>query len=287
MKFAGSLAATDRDKSWYELVGVPFDGNAGIKGARFGPAAIRSASQRLETFLWGRKLELSDLLYRDRGDVSLEHYLQGRSDRIPELELERRKMIFMGGDHSISYPLVKHFFERGNLASVIVIDAHADFRDVYKLNRYSNACVMRRIGELVGFEHVVEIGIRSASEEEYSALQDRITVYDAVTVKESGVEKLVQELGTEEEAEKTYLSIDIDVLDPGIAPGVEHPEPDGMTLAELLALIRGISACRDIVASDVVEVNPRMDGVGGITSLHAARVIFELLACYGAREKRY
>jgi agmatinase len=287
MKFAGSLAAADRDKAWYELVGVPFDGNAVINGARLGPAAIRSASQRLETYLWDRKLELSDLLYFDRGDLMLEHYQQGRSDRIPELELERRKMIFMGGDHSISYPLAKLLFERGDLTSVIVIDAHADFRDAYRSNRYSNACVTRRIAELVGFEHVVEIGIRSASEEEYRALQDRVRVYDAAVLKQKGLHKLVQELGTEGEAEKTYLSIDIDVLDPGIAPGVEHPEPAGLGLAELLALVRVIAEQRDIVASDVVEANPRMDGMNGITSLHAARVIFELLACYGAREKRY
>jgi agmatinase len=287
MKFAGSLAAADRDKAWYELVGVPFDGNAVINGARLGPAAIRSASQRLETYLWDRKLELSDLLYFDRGDLMLEHYQQGRSDRIPELELERRKMIFMGGDHSISYPLAKLLFERGDLTSVIVIDAHADFRDAYRSNRYSNACVTRRIAELVGFEHVVEIGIRSASEEEYRALQDRVRVYDAAVLKQKGLHKLMQELGTEEEAEKTYLSIDIDVLDPGIAPGVEHPEPAGLGLAELLALVRVIAEQRDIVASDVVEANPRMDGMNGITSLHAARVIFELLACYGAREKRY
>ena len=287
MKFAGSLAAADRDKAWYELVGVPFDGNAVMKGARFGPAAIRLASQRLETFLWGRKLELSDLLYFDRGDLMLEHYQQGQSDRIPELELERRKMILMGGDHSLTYPLVKLLFDRGDLGSVIVIDAHADFRDEYENNRYSNACVTRRIAELVGFEHVVEIGIRSASEEEYQALQGRILVYDAEAVKENGLNKLLQALENEAEAGKTYLSIDIDVLDPGIAPGVAHPEPDGMGLAELLALIRGISACREIVASDVVEVNPRVDAVGGITSLQAACVIFELLACYGAREKRY
>ncbi|HDS45991.1 MAG TPA: hypothetical protein ENN68_07895 [Methanomicrobia archaeon] len=287
MKFTGSLAAADRDKAWYELVGVPFDGNAGIKGARFGPAAIRSASQRLETFLWDRKLELSDLLYFDRGDVTLEHYRKGRSDRVPEFERASRKMIFMGGDHSISYPLVKHLFEHGDLDNVIVIDAHADFRDSYKRNRYSNASVMRRIAELVGFEHVLEIGVRSSSEEEYWTLQDRITVCDARAVRENGLPTLMQELGGEAEAGKTYLSIDIDVLDPGIAPAVEHPEPDGLGLAELLALLHVISACRDIVASDVVELNPRLDGMNGLTSLHAARVIFELLACFGAREKRY
>ena len=288
MKFAGSLAAADRAKAWYELVGVPFDGNASLKGARYGPAAIRSASQRLETFLWGRKVELSDLLYFDRGDVALDHYRKGQSAQVPELELElERRTIFMGGDHSISYPLVKHLFEHDDLTSVIVIDAHTDFRDVYKRNPYSNACVMRRIGELVGFEQVIEIGIRSASEEEYRALHDRILVYDASVLREDGVKKLLQALRSEAESEKTYLSIDIDVLDPGIAPGVEHPEPGGMTLAELLALVRVIAERRDIVASDVVEVNPQMDSVNGITSLHAARVIFELLACYGARENRY
>lgn len=269
MKFAGSLSEADKEKASYELLGVPYDGNAVKKGVREGPAAIRKASHRLETFLWHDRLELSDLLYYDCGDLNLDFGITNSVDT-------RVKKIFAGGDHSISYSLVKHFFERGELDRVLVIDAHADFRDVYKRKKLSNACVMRRIAELIGFENIVEIGVRSASEEEYASLK-KIRIYDAAMVKEKGVGRIVDEI--EGAGEKTYLSVDIDVLDPSIAPGVENPEPCGMSLEALISLIRGIMRTKKVVASDVVEVNPRVDNANGITSINAARIIFEMLGC--------
>lgn len=284
MKFAGSLPEAAKEKAWYELVGVPFDGNAIKKGARYGPHAIRKASQRLETFLWAQRRELADLLYCDRGDLTGEQ-LTGTSTWLEPFD-PPRKRIFLGGDHSITCYLVKRLLETGAISSVIVIDAHADFRDSYRGNRYSNASAMRRIADLIGFEQVIELGVRSASEEEYRELNGRIRLYDAAVIRERGVAWLTGELGKEAE-KKTYLSIDIDVLDPGIAPGVEHPEPCGLALPELIALLRGVLATRDVVASDVVEVNPRLDCGNALTSLHAARVVFELLAGYGRAEKRY
>jgi len=103
-------------------------------------------------------------------------------------------------------------------------------------------------------------------------------------MREKGVQGVLEEIGEGEE--KTYLSIDIDVLDPGIAPGVEHPEPCGLSLESLISLVQGIIKRRDVVASDVVEVNPGLDIVSGITSLNAARVVFEILACYWERDNR-
>ena len=283
MKFSGSLSEVDKKKAWYELVGVPFDGNAFKKGAREGPKAIREASQRLETFLWHRKLELSDLLYYDRGNITLERFTKGvRQERIEDFDLKKKK-IFIGGDHSISYPIVKYLFEHGEVAKVIIIDAHADFRDSYKNNRFSNACVTRRIAELIGFGNIIVIGVRSSSEEEYAAL-NQIRIYDTELLREKGVEGLLDAIG--EGKEKTYLSIDIDALDPSIAPGVEHPEPCGMSLESLIPLIQEIIKRKNVVASDVVEVNPRLDNVNGITSITAARIIFEILACYGEMDNR-
>ncbi|MHC1610242.1 MAG: arginase family protein [Candidatus Methanospirareceae archaeon] len=276
MRFSGSLSEADKEKAWYELVGVPFDGNAFKKGAREGPKAIRRASQRLETFIWQRRLELSDLLYYDRGDILPEQFTRGA--RIEDL----KRRIFIGGDHSISYHILKYLL--GEVAKVIIIDAHADFRDSYKENRYSNACVTRRIAELIGFENIILIGIRSSSEEEYAALH-QIRIYDGDLLRERGVEWVLDAIGKGEE--KTYLSVDIDVLDPGIAPGVEHPEPCGISLEDLISLISGITRIKNVVASDVVEVNPRLDTVNGITSINAARIIFEILACYGEKDNRY
>ena len=284
MKFSGSLPEVDKEKALYEIIGVPFpsDSNAFKKGAREGPKAIRRASQQLETFLWHEKLELSDLRYYDRGEIKLERKTFFKEESF-EFDLAKKK-VFIGGDHSISYPIVKYLFEHGEVAKVIAIDAHADFRDSYKGKKFSNACVMRRIAELVGFENIIEIGVRSSSEEEYASL-NQMRVYDAEMLREKGVECVLDEIGEGEE--KTYLSIDIDVLDPSIAPGVENPEPCGMSLESLISLIRGIIEKAKVVASDVVEVNPRLDSANGITSTNAARLIFEILACYWERDNRY
>ncbi len=255
-KFAGSLRDTDRANAKYELMGVPFDDNATLKGAREAPNAIRHASHRLETFLWRDKLELSDLLYYDSGDLDISHL---------DFDTDRRR-IFFGGDHSITYPLFKYYFERQALTKMVVIDAHADFRDTYLNNRYSNACVMRRVAELAGFENVIEVGIRSASWDEYEFMKDRISIYD------EDIDEIPHD--------KLYLSIDIDVLDPGIAPGVEDPEPCGLSLAALIALVRRIISEGDVIACDIVEVNPSLDVKNGITSINAARLVFEILAAY-------
>ena len=274
MKLSGSLSAADKLKADYELFGVPSDRNAVKRGARDGPEAIRKASQRLETLLWHRKHEVSDIRYYDCGDVNI--------DSVRTLELNRRKKIFLGGDHSISFPLLQYLFDRNAVEEIIAIDAHADFRDTYKSNRFSNACVMRRIAELIGFENVTEIGVRSSSVDEYEFIKSNITIYDAETLIEKGVEYVLEALRGEKE--KTYLSVDIDVLDPSIAPGVEHPEPCGMSLETLISLIHGIIMRRDVVASDVVELNPKRDYRNGITSINAARVVFEILACYCERD---
>jgi len=285
MKLAGSLSEKDKEKALYEIIGVPYDGNAINKGSIEGPKEIRNASQRLETFLWHKKLEVSDLLYYDYGDIKLKHKHFFKAQNIAELVLEHTgiRRVFLGGDHSITYPLVKYLFEHGEVASVISIDAHADFRDSYLGNKYSNACVMRKIAELVGFEHIIEIGVRSSSADEYASL-NKIAIYDADVLHEKGVQGVLEEIGRGEE--KTYLSIDIDVLDPGIAPGVEHPEPCGLSLESLISIVQGIIKGRDVVASDVVEVNPGLDIANGITSLNAARVVFEILACYWKRDNR-
>ncbi len=273
MKFAGSLSEAEKEKARYEIIGVPFDSNAFKKGTRYGPKAIRKASQLLETFIWDYKLELSDLLYYDSGDVMLERNFKSSVD-----VGTRRRKIFIGGDHSISYPLVKALFERDEVAKVIVIDAHADSRDSYKSNKLSNACVMRRIAELIGFENILQIGVRSSSEAEYRLIKDRLRIYDAAMLKEKGVDGILEEIGSDNE--KTYLSIDIDALDPGIAPGVDNPEPCGLSLESLIALVRGLIKGVNVVASDVVEVNPKRDNNNGITSINASRLIFEILASY-------
>jgi len=307
MRFAGSLTKADRDKARIEIFGVPFDGNAVLKGARKGPMAIRRASHTLETFLWRKEVEISEILFADAGDIAVSFPPRreiGEKFEVsvqPPLRSERRK-IFLGGDHSVTFALVKHLFERGFVEKVFVLDAHADFRESYKGNRFSNACVLRRIVELVGAENVVAIGVRSASAEEYEALhfqrkrgrgqgewqgkkKGELRIYDAWRVREdlSGVlSKLASECAAGKNA---YLSVDVDVLDPCVAPAVEYPEPCGLSVSEVLSLINGIFASSNVVAADVVEVNPRMERRNRITSVSAARIVMEILACMHEQEE--
>ena len=308
MKFAGSLTKADRDKARIEIFGVPFDGNAVLKGARKGPMAIRRASHTLETFLWRKEVEISEILFVDAGDIAVSFPTRrefGEKFEVsvqPPLRSERRK-IFLGGDHSVTFALVKHLFERGFVEKVFVLDAHADFRESYKGNRFSNACVLRRIVELVGAENVVAIGVRSASAEEYDALhfqrqqrrgqgewqgekKGELRIYDAWRVRED-LRGVLSELASECAAGKNaYLSVDVDVLDPCFAPAVEYPEPCGLSVSEVLSLINGIFASSNVVAADVVEVNPRMERRNRITSVSAARIVMEILACMHEQEER-
>jgi len=307
MRFAGSLTKADRDKARIEIFGVPFDGNAVLKGARKGPMAIRRASHTLETFLWRKEVEVSEILFADAGDIAVsfptrrEFREKFEVSVQPPLRSERRK-IFLGGDHSVTFALVKHLFERGFVEKVFVLDAHADFRESYKGNRFSNACVLRRIVELVGAENVVVIGVRSASAEEYDALRFRrkrgrgqgewqgekkggLRIYDAWRVRED-LRGVLSELASECVAGKNaYLSVDVDVLDPCFAPAVEYPEPCGLSVSDVLSLINGIFASSNVVAADVVEVNPRMERRNRITSVSAARIVMEILACMHEQEE--
>ena len=252
-----------------EIIGIPFDDNASFrKGSKDGPDAIRKASYELETFLWDKKIEITDIDYYDHENISFKNY----GDLFDSLEqFGCEKKMFLGGDHSISLPALKSVKIRHNDISVISIDAHTDFRDVYRDNRFSNACVMRRIGELVGFENMVEVGIRSSSKDEYDFIKDKLEIYDLNMIRKHGLDPFLNKL----DLKKVYLSIDIDVLDPALSPGVSNPEPDGLSTYELISLVRGIFEKTDVVACDLVEVTPES---GYVTAFIGARIVFEILA---------
>ncbi len=314
MRFAGSLSDKEREKALFEVVGVPFDGNAVKKGAAKAPGAVRKASHSLETFLWHRKREISDMRFYDAGDISLKRTgimalkesvnRNGKSDtgkHAESGELFRvcggtdRRTIFIGGDHSVSVALVRALCERYHL-KVFIMDAHADLREKYRGNIYSNACAARRIAEIVGIENVVLIGVRSASADEYDFIRENgVRVYDAeeITTDLKGVLSDINEMGEDECVHcgntASYISVDIDVLDPSIAPGVEYPEPCGLSMQHVISILSDIIRKKNVVAADVVEVNPRKDTTG-TTSICAARIVMEILAglhdaCHDACEK--
>jgi len=254
------------------LLGIPFDNNSSyMKGPADAPPLIRQALYCDSSNLWtenGTNLEQAPWL--DAGDLDF------ASEMEPFSEIEKGvstilehglSPISLGGDHSITYPVLKAFHRSGLRFSILHFDAHPDLYDELQGNRYSHACPFARILEEGLTNRLVQIGIRTAN------------AHQREQAKRFGVKMIEmrewQNGMTPHFDGPLYVSIDLDVLDPAYAPGVSHHEPGGMTTRELIAAIQGI---RDrVIGADIVEFNPKRDPLG-ITAMTAAKILKELLA---------
>jgi agmatinase len=196
--------------------------------------------------------------------------------------------LFLGGDHSVTIPLMRAFERRvGGPFGVVHFDAHPDLFDTHRGHRWSHACTARRALELAGLdgEHLVFVGLRSMVREEWDFLQAHaeIPTYTARECYLRGpvaiAEEVVQRL---QGVPAVYLTVDIDGLDPAYAPGTGYAEGGGPSTRELIELVR--SVCRELPvrAMDVVEVAPPLD-VADITSFAALKVIYE--AWWGTQQR--
>jgi agmatinase len=178
--------------------------------------------------------------------------------------------VLLGGEHSISLGLVRALKNTIPDLGVLQLDAHADLRDSYQGSVFNHACVARRIQELCP---LVQAGIRSISQEEWTFLQDSgVTSFFArdMCARDEWMSKLIEKL-----PQKIYITIDLDVLDPSQMPAVGTPEPGGMFWYELLHLLRLVSAQRQIAGFDIVELCP-LPGNPGPDFL-AAKLCYKLL----------
>jgi len=275
------------------VLGVPYDEGTGFRpGTRFGPRALREASLRYAFFgpgpgkrgYWdleaGRR-RLSRLRLADCGDVDivaldLEGNLQRISDAVEALVPRGVMPVVLGGDHSITFPAVRGLAGCGAL-SLVHIDAHLDYRDEVGGVRFGHGCPIRRIAELPFIQDIVTLGIRGlrAIEEDLEAAGARGNrIVTAAAIRRDG---LVAALAQVPRAEKIYVTLDVDALDPGIAPGTGTPDPGGLSYTEVRDLLQGIARKGRIVGFDLVEVNPWLDPTG-VTPLTAAQLIIEFLA---------
>ena len=287
--FARSPLAT-LDADWHAdaaILGVPFDIALEVRpGARFAPRAIRDASLRYavppeglwnwhtnETILAGRSL-------RDVGDVDL-------PSREPEcvharIEAAARAVrarcsvpVFLGGDHSVSYPLLRAFDDVEDL-HVVQLDAHLDFTDVCDDTKWSNASPFRRAVEaLPNLTHITTIGLRGVR-------TDREAV---ATAKARGHTLLHADRVTREGqlpadtlpvGKKVYLSIDVAVFDPVVFSGTSNPEVDGLSYRKVSSIIKDVVSANTIIGVDCVELTPDLDG-SELSALVVARLLVETL----------
>lgn len=263
------------------IYGVPYDHTACFRaGAREGPMAIRRASYNFERshFEHGRLPELSVFDYGDCDDFFYPE------DMIDEVMFamgnpirDGKFTVAFGGEHSVNIPIVRCFQERS--IALISIDAHLDSRDEYMGAANSHACIMRRAAEHLGLDNVYVLGVRSVADEELDR-DDAVPFVSAYDILDNGIEKAVSLALDSVKAEKVYLTVDIDGIDPAFAPGTGTPEPFGLHPYDVKKAINAIGD--RLVGFDVCEVCPPADPTG-CTAVLAARLAKEAMSVYARR----
>lgn len=265
------------------LLGCPFDGTSTYQpGSRFAPNAIREASWALESYSPDIDKDLSKMAFCDLGDLELpfgntQRALDLISQAIDQVLNDGKVPITLGGEHLITLPVITAFQKYYPDLMVIHLDAHADLRDEYLGERLSHSTVMRRVLELVGDSHLIQVGIRSGSQEEF-LLARRIgyqykTHHKTCQGDIDTIERKIQ-------AQPVYISLDLDVLDPSALPGTGTPEPGGLSFHQLIQILSIFLSAR-VVGMDVVELLPYQTP-HQVSSIVAAKIIREALLLYFA-----
>ena len=278
-KFAFS-AETDFEnikKDSYGIIGVPFDSTTSYhSGSRLGPVVVREASYGFEKYNTNFKSDLDTIFY-DFGDVNV---VPGNcqatcnivEDTVRELLDLNVRPITIGGEHSASIGVIKALTEKYDKLTVVHLDVHRDLAFDFIGEKYSHATVMRRAHEF-GVD-LVQIGIRSSSLEEEEFVK---STYNIRTFKNKDVHKHMDAVEYYLATVETpiYLSIDMDVLDPAIAPCVGNPSPGGLFTSEIEDVIKAL-AFKEVVGMDVVET--ATDRLGENTAVTAAKIIYDFLS---------
>ena len=184
--------------------------------------------------------------------------------------------VILGGDHSISFPVVRAF-ERFQPLNIFHFDAHLDYNDDIWGVKLANGNPLKRISELPFVDRIIQIGLRGirAREDAFRDSSDRGNmIILASQVREQGTEAVIEKFPR---GGDIYVTIDIDVLDPSVAPGTGSPCPDGLLYRELKSLLQGVCRCGRVVGFDLVEVNPFVDQTG-LTAAVASMLTLEFLA---------
>ena len=268
--------------------GVPYDlAVTNRPGTRFGPRSIRAASTHMAWFgsTWPWRFDpFKRLRATDYGDCDFDH---GYPDKIPEeivahtqhLLSGDAKVVTMGGDHFITYPILKPFFEKFGPISLVHFDAHSDTwrEDEERIDHGTMFFHAARLG-LVAPERSVQIGLRTWNPETHG-----FNIMDANYVHKNGVDAVIEETLRIVGDHPAYLTFDIDCLDPAFAPGTGTPVCGGLFTWQAQSIIRGLSSI-DFKGMDLVEVAPAYD-VGEITSLAGASIILDFICLLADRKK--
>jgi agmatinase len=251
------------------IVGIPFDEKSSfLRGAAQGPDKIReSLNDGSSSFVTESGIELlEDNHFVDLGNIEVRNYLEDIESGITHALSQESKLITLGGDHSIAYPIIKAYQKQYPVLNILQFDAHTDLYDEFEGDPFSHACPFARIMEQDLAQSLTQVGIRVLSNHQKEQQQrfgvNILTMRDWV----NGIRPILNG--------PVYISLDLDVFDPGFAPGISHHEPGGMSPREVIELILNIDV--PILGADIVELNPSRDH-HGMTGMLAAKLLKELI----------
>ena len=282
-QFIGSEAQTTYEESEIVILPIPFEQTTTYrKGCQHGAAAIIEASDQLEAYDIELEQEIcqSVSIYTvnaiastiDNPDLTPEDMIAITTDKVSELIADRKFVIALGGEHSITAGVVKAYRQAlDEPFTVIQIDAHGDMRHSYEGSIHNHACVMRRVLDL-GLP-TLPVGIRSICLEEAELIkQKQVPVVWAKDIYQNSdwIEKAIAQITTE----KVFITIDLDGLNPSLMPGVGTPEPGGLNWYEAIAFLRKVFTKHQVIGCDVMELAPTKDSV--VSEFTAAKLVYKL-----------
>jgi agmatinase len=271
--------STPLNEARYVVIGVPFDHTSTYRaGSRFAPRAIREASFNIETISMRTGVDIERVPMHDAGDLHVVDDVSETLRRLSQVSTDivssGKTPVIIGGEHTISLGAIRSLPKS---VGVVSLDAHGDLRDEYGGGKFSHATVLRRISEVVGTDGVMVCGVRALCKEELDFIEKhKIKHMTPWEIRDLGPDKMTEQVSAfAGKFSRTYLTIDVDVLDPAFAPGVANPEFDGMAPNELIQIVSAVARER-MIGFDLVEVCPTYDT--GATAVAAARIIFEVIA---------
>ncbi len=254
------------------VVGIPFDKNSSyLRGPALAPRRIREALFCESSNMWTEDLiDLGEFsgweVLDDMRLSSQENVFELIENEIRQLLKRRLRVISLGGDHSITYPIIRAYGEVYPNLNILHLDAHPDLYDELNGNQYSHACPFARILEENTVRRLVQVGIRTMDGHQYEQVKRfGVEVFEMKNIGKTGQIKFDGPV---------YLSLDLDCLDPAYAPGVSHHEPGGMSTREVLEIIRNFKG--RLVGADIVEYNPERD-LHGMTGMVAGKILKEII----------
>lgn len=264
------------DAGRFTLLGLPWDGSSSfLRGAAGAPPLIREALRSPSSNAWSETGVDALARLDDAGDVRMPEAPADARAAIERgvagLVAAEKRPLCLGGDHSVTYPILRAVAPRHPGLTIVHVDAHGDVYDEFEGDRYSHACPFARVMEEGLAVRLIQIGVRTLND------------HQRAQARRFGAEQFGMDRWEEAPLEAlqgpVYVSLDLDALDPAFAPGLSHPEPGGLSTAELVRVLHRLDGVA-IVGADVVEYNPSLD-IRDLTARVAAKLIKELVAVGG------